>query len=73
MIKIFKNIFATEVTEATEVLKTKKKHRIFVTRGLPPLPQLLVLFVFSFYTSVLSVNSVAEKFQNFIDPGRPVY
>jgi len=72
LIKIFKNIFATEVTEATGLSRLKKSMGS-LPRACYPAQQMLVLLIFSFYASVLSVNSVAEEFQNLIDPGRAAY
>ena len=59
--KISKTIFATEVTEATELLRLKKRMEFSLYgRGYPP--QKIVLIVFSFYTSV---TSVAKQFPIF--------
>lgn len=54
MIKIFKNIFATEVPEATEALETQKEHGIFAAGGIPR-PHKCLSFWFSAFIPLCSL------------------
>jgi len=65
MIKIVKNIFATEVTEATEFLRLKKSMESSPQAGYPA-PQMLILSVSSFYPSVLLLFNLLKFCKGFL-------